>query len=283
MRRFLSFLLLLGSAALVSAQDVVDEAPALPSDESLWDLPFDTLVPFFIAFSIIGLLILLLLYLTAQMAFYYRSEWSDRGERLPWVLRLFGLFEGDTKVLTGEYVDVPMDDHEYDGIRELDNKLPPWWVYGFYLTIVVGVIYFFSYQVFDWGPSQEEEYLAEVEEASVLYANVDRSYEMPETDAAKLATAKELYNLNCVACHREDGGGQVGPNLTDEYWLHGGDVNALYHTIKYGVPDKGMKAWKADFSNEEIYQLASYVLALVGSDPENPKDPQGEKYVPEEN
>ena len=158
-------------------------------------------------------------------------------------------------------------DHDYDGIQELDNSLPPWWKYGFYLTIIVACIYFYRYHVSHDGPSPREEYAEEMrqgEEDKAAYLllsgnNIDENTVTMLTDAGELAAGKETFIKNCAPCHLADGGGLVGPNLTDEYWLHGGSIKDIFKTIKYGWQDKGMKSWKDDFSAKQIQQLASFI------------------------
>lgn len=179
-----------------------------------------------------------------------------------------------------------MLDHDYDGIKELDNSLPPWWKYGFYLTIVTGVIYLWYYHAGGNGPSSHDEFVAEVqagEEAKAAYLaksanNVDENT-VKMLDASGIAAGKTIFEQSCAACHAKDGGGGVGPNLCDEYWLHGGSLKDVFKTVKYGWPDKGMKSWKDDFSPNQIAQISSYVKALQGTKPAAPKDKQGELYI----
>jgi cytochrome c oxidase cbb3-type subunit III len=178
-------------------------------------------------------------------------------------------------------------DHEYDGIRELDNNLPPWWKYGFYLTILVSVVYLVNYHVAHLSPLQAEEYRnsmtkAEQEIAEYMKTsanNVDESSVKLLTDAADLAAGKEIFINNCSACHGREGEGTVGPNLTDEYWLHSGGVSDIFKTIKYGWPDKGMKGWKEDLSPVQIAQVTSFIRSLKGTSPAKPKEKQGEIYI----
>lgn len=178
-------------------------------------------------------------------------------------------------------------DHDYDGIKELDNSLPPWWKYGFYLTIVIGIIYLYRFHVSHDGPSSEEEYTAEMqkgEEEKAAYLaksanNVNENNVVALTDASDIAQGKDMFQRTCAACHVADGGGNVGPNLTDEYWLHGGGIKNVFKSIKYGWQDKGMKSWKDDYSPRQIQQLASFILTLKGTHPAAPKAPQGELYI----
>lgn len=180
-------------------------------------------------------------------------------------------------------------DHNYDGIRELDNNLPPWWLYGFYITIIFAVIYLLRYHVFQSAPLPLEEYeieMAEAEEARQEYlktaANmVDETSVTMITEGPRLEAGAAIYKANCAVCHAADGGGGVGPNLTDNYWLHGGDIKDVFSTVKYGVPAKGMISWKDQLNPAQMQNVSSYILTLVGTDPANPKEPQGELYTPQ--
>jgi len=175
--------------------------------------------------------------------------------------------------------------HDYDGIRELDNRLPPWWLYGFYCTILFAGVYLWRYHISHTAPLPAEEYRIAVQNAEVRKAeylkkaanNVDESTVKLLTSPGDLAAGKTVFETTCFACHGKQGEGGVGPNLTDEYWLHGGSVSDVFKTIKYGWPEKGMKSWKDDYSPSQIAQIASYVESLVGTHPENPKPPQGVK------
>jgi cytochrome c oxidase cbb3-type subunit 3 len=180
--------------------------------------------------------------------------------------------------------------HDYDGIRELNNRLPPWWLYGFYLTIVIAFIYLWRFHVSHNGPSSIEEYETAIAKADVEVSeylkkkgdNVDENTVTLLTDAADLEAGKTIFTnpANCVTCHRADGGGIVGPNLTDDYWIYGGSVKDIFKTIKYGT-SKGMRSWKDDFSAKQISQVASYVKSLHGTNPPNPKEPAGQLYKEE--
>ncbi|GGA94729.1 cbb3-type cytochrome c oxidase N-terminal domain-containing protein [Puia dinghuensis] len=176
--------------------------------------------------------------------------------------------------------------HDYDGIRELDNRLPPWWLYGFYCTILFAGVYLWRYHIAHTAPLPAEEYAiavrnAEIEKAEYLKkaaGNVDENTVKLLTAPADLAAGKAVFESTCFACHGKNGEGGVGPNLTDDYWLHGGSINDVFKTIKYGWPDKGMKSWKDDYSPSQIAQIASYVKSLQGTHPDNPKPPQGTLY-----
>ena len=177
-------------------------------------------------------------------------------------------------------------DHDYDGIRELDNDLPPWWRYMFIASILVSVVYLWYYHMAD-GPNQIEEYTAQVEKGEQQKApylaksanNVDENTVTMVLDQTELGAAQILFQNSCAACHAKDGGGGVGPNLTDAYWMHGGTIKDVFKTIKYGVPEKGMKSWKDDFSPKQIAGIASYIKSLKGTKPEVPKEKQGELLI----
>lgn len=176
--------------------------------------------------------------------------------------------------------------HDYDGIRELDNKLPGWWLYGFYLTIIVGVIYLYRYHIAETAPLSKQEFenawkKGEEQKAAFLAKsanNVDENTVKLITDATALSSAKTIFISVCSACHGKEGQGGVGPNLTDDYWIHSGGIKDIFKTIKYGWPEKGMKSWQDDYSPMQIAQLTSYVKSLRGTNPPNPKEKQGELY-----
>ncbi len=185
-----------------------------------------------------------------------------------------------------EEEDVLMD-HEYDGIHELDNNLPPWWVYGFYASIVFGVIYIFNYHITGNGDLQIAEYNNEMLEAEAAKAAfvttqenvVDESNVELLTAASDIAAGGKTFKLYCAPCHGENGGSQpggVGPNLTDDYWIHGGSVTDIFKIIKYGVSEKGMVSWQAQLNPTQIQQVSSFIKSLAGTNPENPKEPQGD-------
>ena len=173
--------------------------------------------------------------------------------------------------------------HDYDGIRELDNRLPPWWLWGFYVTIVFAVVYLWRYHVAETAPLSEEEFkisMQKGEEEVQAYLKkkgeaVDENTVKVLSDAADLAGGEKVYTTSCVACHGAKGEGGVGPNLTDDYWLHGGDIKGIFKTIKYGVDGKGMAAWQSVYSPKQMAQVASYIKAMHGTNPPNGKEPQG--------
>ena len=199
------------------------------------------------------------------------------------------LYERATQLVPLEKEKDILFDHEYDGIRELDNSLPPWWVAMFYITIAFAAIYWGYYHVFDYGRNQAAEYTYELERAETAVkaflatqANaVDETNVVVMEDEMELVFGKTIYETNCAVCHGQLGEGGVGPNFADPYWLHGGDIKDLFRTIKYGVPEKGMTAWKSILKPADIQKVASYILTFQGTQPPNAKEPQGELYEPE--
>jgi cytochrome c oxidase cbb3-type subunit III len=177
--------------------------------------------------------------------------------------------------------EILMED-DYDGIKELDNMVPPWFNYIFYVTIIFAVYYLFNYEVFSKGKSQTDEYNAEMQAASIQRAELEATgaFVTEENvtrliDASDIDAGKDIFKSNCVPCHGPDAGGVVGPNLTDKYWIHGGGIKNVFTTIKYGVPSKGMLSWQTQLNPKQMQQVASFVLSLQGSKPANPKEPQG--------
>lgn len=176
-------------------------------------------------------------------------------------------------------------EHEYDGISELDNPTPAWFMWLFYITIAFAVTYLLNYHVFKLGKLQDQEYVAEMKQAAVdQKAFLAKSANRVDENSVKLTNDPEvlkdgaaIFKQNCTPCHGQHAEGIVGPNLTDEYWLHGGKINDVFRTIKYGVPEKGMISWEKQLTPKQIADVANYVKSLKDSHPANPKAPQGTK------
>jgi cytochrome c oxidase cbb3-type subunit 3 len=173
-------------------------------------------------------------------------------------------------------------DHNYDGIKELDNVLPPWWKYLFYVTIVFSAIYVFNYHIINIWPLQDAEYKEEVRLADEKIkeligsgAFITEKNVVVLSDPASISKGGEIFQKNCTSCHGMQAQGNIGPNLTDDYWIHGGGIQNVFKTISNGVLDKGMLSWKTQLKPKEIQQVASYVLSLHGTNPPNAKAPQG--------
>ena len=205
-------------------------------------------------------------------------------------------------------------DHNFDGIRELDNFLPPWWTWLFIFTIVFSVGYILHYHVFKSGDLQDVEYYKEVNpewaESDLKMVGPSFSYKSPykgvgtrETvatieraevnaeviseaievtiliDSESIEKGKSIYTTNCVACHGANGEGLIGPNFCDSNWIHGGEVNDIVRIINVGVPAKGMIPWDKTLTPDQILQVASYILTLEGTNPPNQKAAEGELYI----
>ena len=194
-----------------------------------------------------------------------------------------------TQAVDVEHEEDVLMHHEYDGIRELNNVLPPWWLWLFYGTIIWGVVYLVNVHILGVMPLQADEYEQEMAQAKedvaaylAQFSNlVDESNVTVATDEATLASGESIYKQFCVACHGANGEGGVGPNMTDAYWIHGGGIKNVFKTIKYGVPQKGMISWQSQLKPSEMQAVASYILTLQGTDPPNQKEPQGEIWKEE--
>lgn len=173
-------------------------------------------------------------------------------------------------------------DSNYDGIQEYDNDLPKWWRNLFVITIVFSIIYV-PYYTLGIGPDSQQELRQELAgiksmapEKAVAAAEVDLI--AMSHDSARILKGKEVFAGKCSPCHAADGGGLVGPNLTDDAWIHGGSLNEIRHTIEVGVPEKGMLAWKGLMSDDDIFNVVVFIRSLRGTKPATPKEPQGVVY-----
>lgn len=184
-------------------------------------------------------------------------------------------------------------DHSYDGIREYNNPLPRWWLWLFYATIVFAA----SYIPWNWlgfgltGSQQLEQEIAAAKRAAPPAtatqppapapgggSSMPAAAGVPVSTTASVEAGKAIFATNCVPCHGPQGQGVIGPNLTDDYWLHGNTLPDITNTVTNGVPDKGMIAWKTQLSSEKIHQVVTFVMSLHGTNPPNPKPPQGTLY-----
>ncbi|WP_075340983.1 cbb3-type cytochrome c oxidase N-terminal domain-containing protein [Tenacibaculum agarivorans] len=206
-----------------------------------------------------------------------------------WELWIKNVFKKFTRSKTIEEEEEIILDHNYDGIKELDNVLPPWWVYLFYATIVFGVIYLIRFHIAG-GDTQEMEFEKamtkaryEIEQYKAATPNtfdIENVALLTEDDA--IARGKAVFNLNCASCHAPDGGGGIGPNLTDEYWILGGGFDNVFNTVyNGGRAGKGMVPWKGVLKPQDIQKVASFIISLEGTTPAKPKKSQGEIWVKE--
>ncbi len=214
----------------------------------------------------------------------YAESNDTKGEK---VITPFSKFiHSMTQSVSIQEEDDIMLDHNFDGIRELDNKIPPWWNALFYGAIVFAFIYMIDYHVIGDGNVQINEYEQEIQAANIRLEMLTKSGAMISeetvtvlTDVGALSAGKETFTKNCAACHGFNGEGLVGPNFTDEYWIHGGSIKNIFHTISEGVPAKGMISWKSQLSPNQIQEVGSYILSLKGTNPPNQKAAEGEKWV----
>ena len=266
------------------------------AENTFWKDPFNH--PLFPLYAL-GLLILVVIVLVAVVAFYLVSILNmliekaarEKAEKagVPYVPEPTWWQGVQQKLTRSTPVEKEGDillDHNYDGIKELDNHLPPWWKWLFYATIVWSAVYLIVYHITDSLPLSAEQYEAEVAKFEKLktsqpVATVDESTLEFVDDAGMISHGQKVFSTNCASCHRADAGGDNGPNLTDEYWLYGGDAKHIYATIKNGKPENGMISWGGILKPEEIRDAAFYIISIRGSNPPSPKAPQGELFVPE--
>ncbi len=282
--------LLVSMLALISRSAMAQEAEK-GLFETLGEMDSSQLTLLIIIMVVLGLMVLLmilLIYLTSFIVALLNKENPEMAKEPSW----WDNFK--EKFVTGKLKPIEEEeeillDHNYDGIVELDNYMPPWLKYVFYGTILFAVVYLVNNTNVGFGKSPTEEYQAELAEEAIAaeerkalaLASIDETNVALDQSQTMLEMGGTIFQNNCVACHASDGGGGVGPNLTDKFWLHGGSISDVFSVIKYGVPEKGMIPWQDQLSPEEIQQVANFVLSLEGTTPANPKEPQGEEYVRE--
>ncbi|WP_034059211.1 cbb3-type cytochrome c oxidase N-terminal domain-containing protein [Lacinutrix jangbogonensis] len=219
-----------------------------------------------------------------QQTSYLSKEALKKENQFKWISETYKKSLG-TKEMEEEHEIIL--DHDYDGIKELDNDLPPWWVYMFYATIIFAVVYWVRFEVVN-DYSQAEEYdiavaeaKAEIEEWKKTAKDlVDVNSVILLTDASDLKAGQNIFTTNCVACHKADGGGGIGPNLTDKHWISGGGIKDVFRTISEGGrAGKGMISWKSELKPAEMAQVASYVLTFQGTTPAEPKVAEGDIWL----
>jgi len=235
----------------------------------------------------LALLLLVGLVLVAAMAIYLlfvlKKALNPNAASQPAEHRTFWQYITGLRPISQEK-DLMME-HAYDGIAELDNPTPPWFMWLFYSTIGFAAIYLLIFHVIGSGDIMAQEYTQEMaiadkqreEYIKKVAGSINENTVTLLKDTKSVGEGKTLFTQYCTACHGEKGEGKVGPNLTDVYWLHGGNVKAVFHTITEGVPEKGMISWKKQLNPLQIQQVTSYVLSLQGTNPAGAKEPQGEK------
>ncbi len=263
---------------------------------SLWD---DPILLFYVTagflFVVALLVIAVALYMLQVLRYMAKDAAMERAKKMgieyveepswwaKWNQKLYGY-------VPVEEEETIMLDHNYDGIRELDNHLPPWWKWLLYGSIVWAFFYLIAYHVTDSLPLQTEEYNTEVAYADeqirkMKAANpgtvIDENSVVFTSDAAALMDGQQTFKNICSSCHRMDGGGDIGPNLTDQYWKHGGSIKDVFKVVRDGVPNTNMVSWGGALSPEKMQNVSSYLLTLQGTNPPNGKAPEGDLFVPE--
>lgn len=290
MKKFKSILILLaGIFSSLPAMAQTSEVSWFSQLQQMESTQLTLLVIMGVVLGVIVLLLILMIYLMSFMVAVFKKENPETANEPSWwdEFKLKHI-TGRLKPAGGKEEKALLLDHSYDGIVELDNHLPPWLVNVFYVTIAFGVIYFTYYTVLGIGQTQIEEYSEEQRIAAIQIAewnalaltSIDENTVTFDPTPQALESGQKIYDTNCVACHASDGGGGIGPNLTDEYWIHGGSISDIFSIVKYGVVEKGMIPWQDQLSPEEMQNVSSYILTLVGTTPLNPKAPEGEKYEP---
>lgn len=237
-------------------------------------------------YDTVALILLLVIVITLLSIIYYEGKPKVVKEKKPSILSK--LNQVLTKSTPLEREKEIMFDHDFDGIKELDSKIPPWFSWLFIITIIFAAYYMIDYHVIGSGQVMQDEYNEEVQIASLEREALIKSGAFVNektvtllTDASELESGKAIYDVNCIACHSADGGGIVGPNLTDDYWIHGGGIKNVFKVIKYGVVEKGMIAWQTQLSPNQMQEVASYVMSLHGKTPAAPKQPEGKIWEEE--
>lgn len=290
-------LLILFSLLLIASVGMAQEAAPV---HSFWNDPVnDPMFPLYVVMGFVFLVALLVVLVAAYMVqvlnVFIRKAAEEKAAAMgiPYVpepsywtifwnkINAFKPVEKEAEIML---------DHNYDGITELDNHLPPWWKWLFYITIIWGIGYMIVYHVTDSLPLSDQEYqnevtLAQEQKAKLLALKpavvIDENALQYTKDEVLIQNGRKVYVTNCASCHLANGEGSIGPNLTDEYWIHGGSIKDIYVTIKNGVQEKGMIPWGPVLSAEQIRDVSFYIMSIRGTNPANPKPPQGTIYKEE--
>lgn len=281
---------------LLTFASVCAQTTAEPKPSSIWN---DPNLLFYVAVGFMFIIVLLVMavamYMLQVINYMVKKEAMERAVQAGAIYKpeptLWDkIWQGANDFVPVEKEATILLDHNYDGIRELDNHLPPWWSYLFIGTIIWGAIYLFAYHVTDSLPLSIGEYDNEVAlandqikkmKAAAPGLQIDESNVMATSDPADLKDGKSTFTSICASCHRADGGGDIGPNLTDDYWKHGGSMTDVYKVVKNGVTGTNMVAWGGTMSAEKMRNVASYLLTLVGTKPANGKKPEGNLFKAE--
>ncbi len=260
----------------------------------------DPLLSFYIVvvfiFIVAILVLVVALYMLQVLNYMAKMAAKEKAEKLGIVFKEAPSLWANLWQKANDFVPVEKEadimlDHNYDGIRELDNHLPPWWTALFYGTIGFAFFYLIFFHVIDTLPGSIQEYDTEVafaaeqlkkNQAANPVADINENNVEATIEPLAIAEGKQVFLNNCASCHRPDGGGDIGPNLTDEYWLHGGGIKDIFKVVRHGVNGTNMIAWEGFISPEKMKNVSSYILTIKGSNPVNPKKPQGDLFKPEQ-
>lgn len=298
MKKVIATIVTLMVTYVVKAQEAVST-----SSKGFWDDPihhpmFSVYLVSFFVFIVIILTMVVAIMMLRVLRIFFMSAAKEKAAKLgiPYVMRQSGWSKfwekANDLVPLEEEKNIELD-HNFDGIRELDNHLPPWWKGLFYGSMIFAVIYIFVYHFSGTLPLSGQEYENEIvqaaEQVRILRASqpaevIDLEKLIFTHDEALIARGKKVFmSSNCGSCHRNDGGGNgIGPNLTDSYWLHGGEIKNIFSTVNKGVIEKAMPAWGKVMSQKDVRDVAFYVMSLQGTNPQNPKLPQGVLFVPKQ-
>lgn len=290
MKKFKSIIMLLaGMLASLPTYAQTSEMNWVTKFQEMDSNQLTLLVILGVVLGVIVLLLILMIYLMSFMVAVFKKENPALAEQPSWWDEFkLKYITGKMKPVGGKEEKDLMLDHSYDGIVELDNHMPPWLANVFYITIAFAVVYFTYFSVLGLGKTQLEEYEEELriaaieaeERAALAVSSIDENTVVFDSSTGAINSGRNIFEANCAACHANDGGGGIGPNLTDEYWIHGGSISDIFRVVKYGVVEKGMIPWQDQLSPEEMQNVSSYILTLVGTTPANPKAPEGDKYEP---
>jgi cytochrome c oxidase cbb3-type subunit 3 len=284
--------------AIISLSSFAQENPI--TEKRFLDDPFsDPMMPLYLVSAFVFIVLIIVafvaLYIMRILNFLTVQAEKERAQKLgiayverpTWWSRFSQSMNASVAIDQEKTIEL---DHNFDGIKELDNHLPPWWKWLFYGTIAWSAVYIFVFHISGSLPLQSDEYQFEIAQAEEQAMKLKASQPVQEIDENSLAfsadstvlieNGKKVFTDNsCGSCHRADGGGNtIGPNLTDEYWLHGGHIKNVFSTVKNGVVEKGMPAWGKALSPQQVRDVTYFVLSLQGTKPENAKSPQGEVY-----
>lgn len=270
----ISFITILLTIMMFASQ-VYAQTQTTPKEGETYNQVAGAMVFILVAFMFV------LIFLLSSPKYHYSED--RRKKRFSFLAKISQLVNRGVPIEKEEEIKM---DHGFDGIYELNNKIPPWFNILFYGTIVFAAVYLVDYHVLGSGNVMIDEYVQEVtvanqqrEELIRTGAFVNENNVTMLTEAADIDKGKQIFSVNCTPCHGPDAGGTVGPNLTDQYWIHGGGIKNIFKTVKNGVPAKGMISWAALLTPKQMQQVSSYVLTLQGTKPPTGKAPEGNIWV----